>query len=217
MFIKILIHRNAQLTKIFLFLVIHLLILSVAVSNLYSQDCYAPSPSYANGKSPFDWITVRNLTESEQRLVIEQFQSLSGTWEGEAMDEECKGGEESPVKKHNAYSIRGKVKVDRYGNLKLNTVLFSKAANTKHYEKFSIYLVDKKLRIDDDSGAGDVELINVTKNKIKFLKRYISGSLKREHFISINISEKSFAIEKLIYVQGRYLAFKSRLFQQRIF
>jgi len=189
----------------------------MAVSNLYSQDCYALSPSQANGKSPFDWITVRNLTESEQRLLIEQFQSLSGIWEGEAIDEECKGGEESPVKKRNSYSIRGKVKVDRYGNLKLNAVLFSKAENTKHYEMFSIYLVDKKLRVDDDSGAGDVELINVTKNQIRFLKRYISDSLKREHFISINISEKSFAIEKLIYVQGRYLIFRSRLFKQRIF
>lgn len=79
-----------------------------------------------------------------------------------------------------------------------------------------LYLVDKKLRLDDTGGAGDVELIEVSKNRVMFLKRTGGGpgTLKREFFISLVNGDNAFTIEKQVYTQGRFTLSRVRHYRK---
>ncbi|MCP4749094.1 MAG: hypothetical protein GY874_23610 [Desulfobacteraceae bacterium] len=200
----------------------YIIIFSVSIFTPYAQECYAqecyvqncyvPSPSYADGKSPFDKINVRDLTNTEEEILIENFKSLSAYWKGEAIEEQCKGSVESPYRERNLYSIKAKAETDRFGNVKLKSTFRSDEKNTTHSEIIRLYLVDNKFRFNDDTGYGDVELIEITKSKVRFLKRYVDRFLRREYFVTLSFESNSFSIDTTIYVQGKYSFFTKKNF-----
>jgi len=140
------------------------LISSLTLHYTYANDCVSRSPSYANKKTPNDKLKVRDLTDTEQDLLRNMFQSLSGRWEGNANDTECKGRTGERYKETSTFTIKAEVKTDRNGDLRLESVLYSEEQHTRHSEIIEFFLTDNKLRFDNDSGAGDVEIIDISKS-----------------------------------------------------
>lgn len=200
-----------------LFLLIAALIVA---SNVSAQDCFADSPSLADGQSPSDPIIVRELSRSEHDHLERLFKSLSGKWEGRAEDMECKGGIDSPSINRTSYTIKAQAKTNRNGDIRLETELFSEERRTSHTEVTEFYLSDQKLRHEMDSGGGDVQLIEITKDRVKFLKRgnfsggWYGGNTKREIFVSLSVGRNSFSIESRFYIQGRFTLHRVRHFKR---
>ncbi|MCP4746842.1 MAG: hypothetical protein GY874_12000 [Desulfobacteraceae bacterium] len=196
---------SQPLLKIVPLLVAAYIIISiVSICTPYAQDCYAPFPNYIDGKLSFFRIKVRDLTKTEKEILIKNFKSLPRSWAGEAIEEKCTGSVESPSKERILYSIKAEIETDYFGNLKLNTVFDSKDNNTVHSEKINLYLADNKLRFNDDSGYGDVKLLEVTNSKIRFLKRYSGATLGRVYFVTLSFGDNSFSFETIVYVGGKF-------------
>jgi len=185
-----------------------------------AYDCFSPSPSYADGKSPFDPMTIRDLTPTEQDHLESLFKSLSGKWRGEAADVECKGSTNAPTINRNEYNITALVKVDRQGSIRIKTKLVSEENHSSHTEIMEFYLTRNKLRFENDSGSGDVQLIEVSEGEFKFLKRGIisggrfGGPRKHEIILTLSARSDSFSIDTWFYIKGEFHTRRIRYFKR---
>ena len=107
--------------------------------------CFAPSPSYAGGHTPFEAITVRDLTRAEQKMLTTLFKSLKGRWKGDAEDVQCSGREDSPFMERLTLSIDAEVKTNHRGDLKLRAKLRSNTEKTNFVENFDFAISDDQL------------------------------------------------------------------------
>jgi hypothetical protein len=178
----------------------------ISACQVFSYDCFAPSPSFSGDQTPYDKLNVRDLTQSEQSMLATLFKSLTGRWQGDGDGVQCRGSVDSPSIEHFLYSIQAEGKADYYGNLELKTKIHSITDKTNQTELIRFFLIDNKLRFDNDASAGDVELIELAKNKVKFLQRGRGGpgTLHREVFISLIAAMDTFTIEKKLYTQGHF-------------
>ena len=178
----------------------------IAVSQAFSYDCYATSPSFLGGNTPYDKVNVRDLTQSEQNMLATLFKSLTGRWEGDGDGVQCRGNVESPSIENLLFSLHAEGKADIHGNLALRTKVRSIYDKIHHNELIRFFLVDNRLRFDDEASAGDVELIELAKDRVKFLQRFRGGpgTVHREVFISLITARDTFIIEKTIYTQGHF-------------
>lgn len=190
----------------------------IAVSLAYAYDCGDPSPSHEDEKPPDAGIDARDLTRSERDTIEKLFNSFVGNWQGEAEDLECHG-KDNYERRRDTFTIRAEVTTDRNGNLRLESELRSAKNRNSHIETMEFYLVDNRLRLDTDSAAGDIENLEVSKNKVRFsTKRGLrSGYLmaaqpKREFFITLTKTSNSFTIEKQVYTHGKLNSASTRRF-----
>jgi len=188
------------------------------LTDAHAYDCFEKSPSYANGQSPFENMVVRDLSRVEQDYLERLFESLTGRWQGEAADVECKGRMDSPSVKRTEYTAAVKIKRDRKGNIRIEMELESDKRNTTHEEVTTFYLIDEKLRSETDGAAGDVQLIEVSRNEVSFLKRGVmsggwwGGNTKREIYYTLSDGPNAFSIDIRYYVQGNFTFRKIRYF-----
>jgi hypothetical protein len=180
--------------------------LLLATSHVFAYDCYSPSPSFLGGSTPYDKLNVRDLTQPEQNMLAALFKSLTGRWEGSGDGVQCRGRVDSPSPEPLLFSIQAEGKADHHGNLALKTKVRSIADKTHQIEVISFFLVDDKLRFDNEASAGDVEIIEIAQNRVKFLQRGRGGpgTVHREVFISMITTSNTFIIEKKVYTQGRF-------------
>ena len=179
---------------------------SVAGSHAFAEQCYSPSPSYKGEKTPFDPITIRELSRSEQQMLSALFKSLKGRWKGNGEGIQCRGNVGSHSLERFLYDLDAEGNTSQRGRLRLRTRLYSKTEKTNQSEEISFYLIDNKLRFNDEAGAGDVELLELSKSRIRFLQRGRGGpaTLNREVFITLLVDRKAFTFERRVYSQGRF-------------
>lgn len=180
--------------------------LLISASLAFSSDCYAPSPSFSGNHTPYDKLNVRDLTQSEQTMLETLFKSLKGRWKGNGDGLQCRGNIDSPSPQHSLFSIQAEGKVDYDGNLALKIKLHSTTDESNRTKMIRFFLIDNKLRFESHGRAGDVELIELAKNKVEFLQRGRGGpgTLHREIFISLIAARNGFTFEKKLYTQGQF-------------
>jgi hypothetical protein len=199
-------HTTIPAKMIFIFSAVYLSFAFIPASQAFSYDCFATSPSFLGGNTPYDKLNVRDLTQPEQDMLATLFKSLTGSWEGDGDGVQCRGSVASPSIRNLLFSLEAEGKADYRGNLALRAKVRSILDKTHHYEYIRFFLVDNRLRFDDEASAGDVELIELAKDRVKFLQRVRGGpgSVLREVFISLIAARSTFIIEKTIFTQGQF-------------
>jgi hypothetical protein len=189
-----------------LFSAVCLCLTLVAASQALSYDCFATSPSFLGGNTAYDALNVRDLTQTEQNMLATLFKSLTGRWEGDGDGVLCGGNVDSPTIENRLFSLQAEGKADYRGSLALRMKVRSISDKTHQIELARFFLVDNKLRFDHEASAGDVEFINLAKDRVKFLQRFRGGpgTVHREVFISLIAAKSTFIIEKTIYTQGQF-------------
>jgi hypothetical protein len=197
--------RSVQHSRLVLMTVL-IFFSSTAGSHAFADECYSPSPSYLGDKTPFDPITIRELSRSEQHMLSALFKSLQGRWKGNGEGLQCRGNVESYRLERFLYDVDAEGNASHRGRLRLRTRLYSKTENTNQSEAISFYLVDNKLRFNNEAGVGDVELIELSENRLRFLQRGRGGpgTLNREVFIDLIVDRKAFTVTRRVYSQGRF-------------
>jgi hypothetical protein len=174
----------------------------------FGARCLSPSPTSRAGKNPYAPIVARDLSPAEQQMVRHLFKSLVGSWHGRARSFFCSSADDPSDVERDRETIRAGIRLDDDGNLCLNANFYSQRNHAGRQEVLTLYLVDHRLRIDHDTGAGDVQLIEVSAHTIAFLFRRVlpvgsSGSLRQEYFFTLRADGDSFSIEQQLYVQGK--------------
>lgn len=179
------------------------------VSISSAQQCLSPSPTTLAGGRSYDPIKDRELTREELGTLQILLKSLNGEWRGVSDTFFCMSISDPDDVERGQLTIKAKVRVDRYGNLLMDAELYNPENRSGHQQTLRLYLNNKRLRIDHDTGAGDVELIEVSDQKIAFLYRRVNptgkstGSSRSEIFFTLSTSERSLTIEQQIYVQAK--------------
>ncbi|RJQ65202.1 MAG: hypothetical protein C4519_28750 [Desulfobacteraceae bacterium] len=174
----------------------------------FGAQCLSLSPTLRGAKNAYAPITVRELTPGEQEGLGRLFRSLAGTWQGRADSFFCRSAEDPADVENDQEIMHAKVSVDYYGNWYMSADFYSAGKKAGRQEMLTLYQNNRKLRIDHDTGVGDVELIEVSDTTIAFLyRRFLSigrsGSSRREHFFTLKAAGGSFTIEQLLYIQGK--------------
>jgi len=180
-----------------------------AASPGYAQECLSLSPSIQAGKDPFAAITPRDLTPAEFDGLVRLFKSLAGNWQGRADTFFCRSTVDPADRILEKLTAAAKVEVDYYGNLAMDGELFNETDRTRADKDLYLYLNNRRVRIDHDTGAGDVELQSITESGLSFFYRRVvatgstGGSARREYFFSLQVEGNRMRIEQTIYVQGK--------------
>ncbi|MBI5063447.1 MAG: hypothetical protein HZB87_08295 [Desulfatitalea sp.] len=180
-----------------------------AASPGWAQECLSLSPSIQAGKDPFAAITPRDLSAAEHEGLVRLFKSLAGNWQGRADTFFCRSTVDPADRILEKLAAAAEVEVDYYGNLRMDGELFSAADRTRSNKDLYLFLNNRRVRIDHDTGAGDVEVQNVSESGLSFFYRRVvatgskGGSARREYFFSLQVEGNRLQIEQTIYVQGK--------------
>lgn len=175
----------------------------------WAQECLSLSPSIQAGKDPFAAIDVRELTAAEHEGLVRLFKSLAGDWQGQAETFFCRSTVDPADRIVEKLTAGAKVEVDHYGNLVLDGELFNAAERTRADKDLHLFLNERRVRIDHDTGAGDVEIQTIADRGLSFFYRRVvpagrtGGSARREYFFSLQVDGKRLNIEQTLYVQGK--------------
>jgi hypothetical protein len=181
----------------------------VLVPLCLAQECLSPSPTTLSGKKSYEPIEDRDLTPDEFKTLEALFKSLDGEWQGTADTFFCRSISDPNDVLPEHFTVKAKVSVDSYGNLLLTAEFYDPADRSNHQQTLRLYLNNNRLRIDHDTGAGDVELITVNDHTIAFLYRRVNptgnrgGSSRSEYFFTLLSGERSLTIDQQIYVQAK--------------
>lgn len=185
-----------------------------------SQECLSLSPSIQAGKDPFAAIDPRDLTPAEHEGLVRLFKSLAGDWQGRAETFFCRSTVDPSDRQVETLVAGAKAEVDYYGNLVLSGDLYNEAQRTRENRDLHLFLNNHRLRLDHDTGAGDVEILSITERGFSCFYRRVAatgatgGSARREYFFSLQVEGNRLSIEQTIYVQGK-LSSGSRLLLAR--
>jgi hypothetical protein len=175
----------------------------------HAQECLSLSPSIQAGKDPFAAIEPRDLTAAEHEGLVRLFKSLAGNWQGRADTFFCRSTVDPADRIVEKLAAGAKVEVDYYGNLTMDGELFNAADRTRSDKDLYLYLNNRRVRIDHDTGAGDVEIQSISASGLSFFYRRVvatgstGGSARREYFFSLQVEGNRLRIEQTIYVQGK--------------
>jgi len=201
-------HKTKKFSILLLVPTFLFIALDGAVPFAFSVECLEKSPAFFSGGEPFGPIVDRDLTKSEHDDIKALLVALDGEWRGTARERYCSFSDAADQSVED-YSVKADVKVDRYGNFFMKMEFYSSKERTTHQKILRFYLNDQRFRIDDDSSAGDVEFINLTKHKIEFLYRVrvrrptLKGGLHKEFYVYLDGRKDAFSIRSQTYTQGR--------------
>ena len=193
----------------FVVLISILLGLSPAVSPLRSDTCLDPSPSAEAGSDPYGPLAVRDLSLSELEQTRALLQSLRGDWIGKGDALRCKSLKDPLDHERAQYTLRARIDSDHFGNLVVTVELYDIDQKISHQEIFRLYLKDHRLRHEDNGGAGDVELKQLSADRIHFIWRVVipagdtPGSTRKEYDITLSGDGEAFSIVRIIYTQAK--------------
>lgn len=192
-----------------------------AVSSLGSDTCLEPSPSAKAGSDPYGPLTIRDLTRSELEQTRALLQSLRGDWIGKGDALRCKSLEDPLDHERTRFTLRGRVDTDHFGNLVVTADFYDIDQKISHQEIFRLYLKDRRLRHEDNGGAGDVELKLLSDHQIQFLWRVVipagatPGSTRKEYDITLTGDGEAFSIVRIIYTQAKFSSRSTWYFKRR--
>jgi hypothetical protein len=192
-----------------------------AASPLGSDTCLEPSPSAKAGSDPYGPLTVRDLTRSELEQTKALLQSLRGDWIGKGDALRCKSLEDPLDHERARYTLRGRGNTDHFGNLVVTAELYDIDQKISHQEIFRLYLMNRRLRHEDNGGAGDVELKLLDAHQIQFRWRVVipagrtPGSTRKEYDITLTGDSEAFSIVRIIYTQAKLSSRSTWHFKRR--
>ncbi len=176
-----------------------------------AAQCHDLSPTIKAGRKFTSPNAAKAPTGSQYQQIRALFESLEGDWVGDATEVTCNLAD-SEDEEIAAFTIDAEVEMGRTGDFLLEAEFYSAKEHTHHQEALRLYLNERYLRINYDSGIGDLELIDVSEDKIEL--RYLirvqnranAGGIYNEYFYRIEKSPGGFAIHQDIYTQGRLSA-----------
>ncbi len=192
-----------------------------AVSPLWSDTCLDTLPSAKAGRDPYGPLAVRDLSRSELEQTRALLQSLRGDWIGKGDALRCKSLKDPLDHEQAKYTLRARVNTDHFGNLVVTADLYDIDQKITHQEIFRLYLKDRRLRYENDGGAGDVELKLLTANRIHFLWRVVipagetPGTTRKAYDIELSGDGEAFSIVRIIYTQAKFSSRGSWHFKRR--
>jgi hypothetical protein len=161
-------------------------------------------------------MEVRDLTAGERKILERLFKSLEGDWEGEGEETQCRGSGDAVYQEVEDFTLEAEAEYDPDGSLRIETDLRSPSQKTRHSEVLTLYLADNKLRVDNESGAGDIELAEVGSSRIRYIKRGVifgasgGATLRQELFVTLSAGGSTFSIETMVFSQGQFAGSKVR-------
>ncbi|KJS28413.1 MAG: hypothetical protein VR64_24720 [Desulfatitalea sp. BRH_c12] len=179
----------------------------VLVQPSFAEQCLAPSPTLLKGEDPYAPIKDRDLTPGENDTLKRLYQSLTGNWRATAETFFCTSADDPDDVDSDRATGQAKVVVDYSGDLTMTAEFYSPRQKSSHQEILHMFQSNNRLRIEHDTGAGDVELIDISGHTISCLYRRIvpmgKGSSRREFFFTLHAAADAFTIEQQLYIQGR--------------
>lgn len=176
-----------------------------------AAQCHDLSPTIKAGRKFTAPNATRALTGEEYQQARALLESLEGDWVGDATQVTCESAD-SQDQEVDALTIDAEVKMDRSDGFMMRGEFYSAKEHTHQQQTLRLYLNQRYLRINYDSGIGDSEVIDVSENKIEL--RYLirvqnrgnAGGIYNEYFYRIAKSPGAFTVHKAIYTQGRLSA-----------
>lgn len=174
-----------------------------------AQPCLSPSPTTLSGGRSYAPIEDRDLTSDELAILQKLFKSLDGEWHGVSDTFFCESISDPDDVDRGRLTVDAETRVDRNGNLQMDLDFYDPEKRTSHQQTLRLFLNDNRLRIDHDTGAGDVELIEVGDRTVAFLYRRVNptgsatGSSRSETFFSLRAGDRSLTVELQHYVQAK--------------
>jgi hypothetical protein len=174
-------------------------------------QCHDLSPTIKAGRKFTAPNAAKALTGAEYRQIKALLESLEGDWVGDATQATCRSAD-SEDQEIEAFTIDAEAKMDRSGEFLLRGEFYSAKEHTHQQEALRLYLNERYLRINYDSGIGDLDLIDLSEDKIDL--RYLirvqnrgnAGGIYNEYFYRIEKSPSGFTVHQDIYTQGRLSA-----------
>lgn len=184
-----------------------LLLLLVSATTVQAVECFAPSPSVKNNIDVYEEIKTRKLTKAEYEQLSQLFTSIKGGWKGKAETVTCKGSQDAPRQDTVRYDVVSDVETGLSNSIMIKSELHSGEKKQNYQETLTYFLSPERLGVTDSSRAGDVELINVARNFLVYLrkvnKRTPAGGLVAQEFVkSIAVYDHSLMLEDLSYSNG---------------
>lgn len=207
------------ITKRLIYLGLGMFAISILLTfppNALAFECFSSPPSVENGRGVFEQIRPRDLVGDEYRNLEGLLQSLSGRWTGNAEVEVCRDTGDEIITEMEEFSIESKIDFRRTGQFSINSKLSSREKGTKHQNTISLCLNRNRLSTVCNMAVSDIELTTATDDNLAYVRKTskrpdrlngVGGSDRvREAITAIQkIDETSFAIEKLIYLQGKLI------------
>lgn len=180
----------------------------------HGEECFVPSPSATKGEAITEEIAIRDLTRSEYQQVETLFNGLKGRWRGSAQELECQGTLEDVKRKEVDFSAEAVMELDSKGELSIDLKRESSKEGIDHQDHMSLHLVDKRLRVDDENPAGDVEILKVGSGTVSFLKKNIhraqrGGVVTQENVTVIELAGQKLRVKLTTYTNGVLTAVNS--------
>jgi hypothetical protein len=176
-----------------------------------AAQCHDLSPTIKVGRKFTSPNAAKVLTGTEYQQIKALLESLEGDWVGDATQVTCDSAD-SEDQEIDAFTIDAEAKMGWSGEFLLRGEFHSAKEHTHQQETLRLYLNKRYLRINYDSGIGDLELIDVSEDKIEL--RYLirvqnrgnAGGIYNEYFYRIEKSPSGFTVHQDLYTQGRLSA-----------
>lgn len=169
-------------------------------------DCFSLLPGIKTLKEyEFTPIEEFDLTKTQHAKLRALFLKMKGSWNGEYIENICRGSENNPRLEQRKYRINAATQISTKPALLLSARLDSDES-TK-WVNFNLYLHEKELRYITDSPGSRVQINEITDSKLLFLRKYITrsyaeGAIKREEYADISIGDERLNISQRYYVNG---------------
>lgn len=132
-------------------------------------SCFEPSPGAQRGTDAFAPVETRALSRDEQRYILNAFESLDGYWSGTSFSTKCFGSTAHPRPRSNSESVTAEIRYNKPDTLQVTAELYRPNDRSLHQERLRLILAGDRLRIDENTVEGDIELLQLKANRISVL------------------------------------------------
>lgn len=184
-----------------------LLVLFFLISSAQGAECFEPSPSVKNNIDMYEEIQARELTPVEFEQLTKLFKDMRGDWSGKAETVRCNGTVTKPHEEKIEYTVDADVEPGLSNNIDIKLNLNSSEKKQVYEETQHYFLTPKRLRLTENTRAGDVQLINITRNFLVYLRKHnqrtTAGGLVAQEFVkTIALYGRTLMMQDLSYSNG---------------
>jgi hypothetical protein len=161
--------------------------LTFIFSSAQGAECFDSSPSVKNNIDMYEEIQARELTPVEFEQLTKLFKDMRGDWSGKAETVRCKGTVAKPREEKIEYTVDADVEPGLSNNIDIKLSLNSSEKKQVYEETQHYFLTPKRLGVTDTTRAGDVQLINIARNFLVYLRKHnqrtTAGGLVAQEFV----------------------------------
>lgn len=186
------------------YLLLLLLLLPMVAS---AANCFSPSPSIKQNIDIYEPIQATELSREQNEMVSQIFKRITGSWVGTTTSIICKGTLDAIDEKSTEYDAEVEIETLLRNGIKISNQLHSRQDRKKVQDTLQLYLSKQRLGITENSAVGDVQIVNLTRNFLvylrKFVVRTVAGSaIATEEIRSLAIYDHRLMMEYLVFSNG---------------